>query len=71
MPSLADVLKQGPQSLTGGRFEVAQVSPLLVYLDGGTAATEGSAVDGCTYTLGATGLYFHIQGQWPLCFQTV
>ena len=71
MPSLADVLgnTKNPHTLTAGRFTVATTGPLTVYIDGGTEAVPGFEVAGCAYTVGASGLYWHIQGQDPVCYQ--
>lgn len=69
MPSLADFVSKGPQSITAGRFTVASTGPLTVYLDGGIVAVTAFEVNGCTYTVGGVGQYIHIEGQQPMCFQ--
>jgi hypothetical protein len=71
MPTLADVLKASPQTLTAGKFEVATTSPFEVYIDGGTVAHPANAIGSITYSVGDTGLYLLIQGQQPWCLPGV
>lgn len=56
---------------TMGTFKVASTGPLTVYLDGSTVSVSAKGLAGQTLSVGDTGIYWLIQGQLPICGETV